>query len=300
MSDVPFQPPGSVPPRPEVPEGVTPGPHPRPPEEKEPTGLAAFAWWTPFAAAGVALMVTFVGFSLIALVYQATGGRLDGDDPPPGITIGATLIQACALVVAAVLFSGVGGVRPTPAAFGFRRTRVWKALGLALALMFAYLVFNYAYDAIFSVDQTDDLPGKLGAKDSTINFIAVAVMVCLAAPLAEEVFFRGFCFPAFATVLGWKGSAVAVGIIFGAIHIGGTEAILLPSLMVLGFLFCLLYKFTGSILPCIALHAFNNGAALSLYMDFEWWGWLIAITGAPLACLAIAMPLTRRMRPALT
>ena len=297
MSDVPFQHPGSVPPRPEVPEGVTPGPRPRPSNVRD---LAAFAWWTPFAAAGVALLVTFIGFSIIALIYQATGGRLDVDDAPPGITIGATLIQAAAMVAAAVLFAGIGGVRPTPAAFGFRPTRFWKALGLAFALMVVYLVFNYVYNLAFDINETDDLPGKLGAKDSTINFIAVAVMVCLAAPLAEEFFFRGFCFPAFATVLGWKWSAVAVGVLFGAIHIGGTKAILLPSLMVLGFLFCLLYKFTGSILPCIALHAFNNGAALSLYMEFEWWGWLIAVTGAPLACMAIVMPLARRMRPALT
>ena len=285
MSDVPFQHPGPVPPR---------------PEPWSPRDLAAFAWWTPFAAAAVALLVTFVAFSLIAVVYQATGGRLDADDPPPLITIAATLIQGAALVAAAVLFAGVGGVRPTPAAFGIRPTRFWKALGLAFLLMVVYLLFNYAYNEVFSINETDDLPGKLGAKDSTLNFIAVAVMVCLAAPLGEELFFRGYCFPAFATVLGWKGSAVAVGVLFGAIHFFGTKTILLPSLMVLGFLFCLLYRYTGSILPCIALHAFNNAAALSLYMEFEWWGWLIAIFGAPLACLLIVMPLTRRTRPALT
>lgn len=304
MTDAPFQHPGPPPPRPEVPDGVVPGPPLRPPPQPprpQPASheLAPFAWWSPFAAALVALVVAVVAVGLISVAYEATGGRLNSDDLPPGITIGGTLVQDIALIAAAVLFAGVGGVRPTPAAFGLRRTRFWKAFGLAAATGVAFYVFSIVYALVFGIEESDDLPGKLGAKESTLNFAAVAFMVCMAAPLAEEFFFRGFLFPALATVLGWIGSALVNGIIFGAIHFGGTDAKLIPALMVLGALFCLLYKLTGSILPCIALHAVNNAAALSLYMEFEAWQWLVAVVAAPAACLAVALPLTRRARPAL-
>ena len=287
-----------------MPEGVVPGPPPAPPqpapETKTVHDLAAFAWWTPFAAAIVALVVTVVAVGLISIVVEATGKSLNGDDLPPGITIGGTLVQDLALIGAAILFAGVGGVRPTAAAFGLRRTRFWKALGIAVAIGVGFYVFSVVYAVAFGIEEDDDLPGKLGAKDSTLNFAAVAFMVCMAAPIAEEFFFRGFLFPALATVLGWIASAVVTGIIFGAIHLGGTDAKLIPALMVLGALFCLLYKLTGSILPCIALHAVNNAAALSLYMEFEAWEWLAALVAAPAACMAVALPLTRRRaRPAL-
>lgn len=304
MSDVPFQHPGPVPPRPEVPEGVVPGPPvtpapaPPPPAGATQQGLSAFAWWTPFAAALVALVVTMVAVGLISIVYEATGGRVDGDDLPPGILIGGTLVQDLMLIAAAVLFAGVGGVRPTPAAFGITRTRFWKAVGLAVAAAITFYVFSFIWSVALDITEQDDLPGELGAKDSTLNFIAVALMVCMAAPLAEEFFFRGFCFPALATVLGWVGAAVATGVIFGAIHLGGTDAVFLVPLMVLGFLLCVLYKLTGSILPCIAIHAVNNGLALSVFMDFEVWQGAIAVLGAPAACLAVAAPFVRRMRPA--
>lgn len=304
MSDVPFQHPGPPPPRPEVPEGVVPGPPLRPPPEparppRAAHGLAAFAWWSPFAAALVALVVTVVAVGLISVVYEATGGRLDSDDMPPGITIGGTLVQDIALIAAAVLFASVGGVRPTPAAFGLTRTRFWKAVGLAVAVATTFYVFSVIWSVVLDVKEQDDLPGELGAKDSTLNFVAVAFMVCMAAPLAEEFFFRGFVFPALATILGWVGGALATGVIFGAIHLGGTDAIFLVPLMVLGFLLCVLYKLTGSILPCIAVHAVNNGLALSVFMKFEVWEGAIAVVGAPLLCLAVAAPFVRRARPAL-
>jgi membrane protease YdiL (CAAX protease family) len=263
-------------------------------------GLSAFAWWSPFAAALVALIVTVVAVGLISIVVEATGTRLDADDLPPGITIGGTLVQDLALIGAAVLFAGVGGVRPSAAAFGIRRTRFWKAVGLAVAAAVTFYVFSLIWAVALGIDEKDDLPGELGAKDSALNFAAVAFMVCMAAPLAEEFFFRGFCFPALATILGWVGGAVATGIIFGAIHIGGTKAVFLVPLMVLGFLLCVLYKLTGSILPCIAVHAVNNGAALSVFMEFEVWEGAIAVVAAPIACMLVAVPLTRRRaRPAL-
>ena len=78
------------------------------------------------------------------------------------------------------------------------------------------------------------------------------------APIAEELFFRGFVFTAFRRTLGMPVAAVLTGAIFGAIHLGGTDIEFIVPLAVFGALLCLLYVWTDSLLPCIVLHALNN------------------------------------------
>lgn len=295
MSDVPFQHPGSVPPRPEVPEGVIPGPPPPPPQPSTARDLAAFAWWAPFPAALVAMLFAVVVTGLIGVVYEATGGNVS--DEPPGLLIGGTYALDLALIAAAVLFAGIGGVRPTAAAFGLRRTHFWRAVGLAALAAAAFYVFSFVWTIALDVKESDDLPGKLGAKDSTLSFVAVAIMVCVAAPLAEEFFFRGFCFPAFANVIGWLGSAVVVGMVFGAIHLGGTKAVFLVPLAVFGFLLCLLYRFSGSLLPCIALHAVNNAVAFGIGVDWTWQVPILVLAAVG-TCFAVTLGASRVWRGA--
>mgnify|MGYP000173810412 CR=1 FL=1 len=55
-----------------------------------------------------------------------------------------------------------------------------------------------------------------------------------------------------------------VGVLFGAVHAGGSDAAFLVPLAVLGVLFCLLYERTGSLYPPIVLHAINNSIAFTL------------------------------------
>ena len=117
------------------------------------------------------------------------------------------------------------------------------------------------------------------------------------APIAEELFFRGFCFTALRGTLGMLPAAVLTGIIFGAIQLGGTDIEFIVPLMVFGFFLCLLYVWTGSLLPCIVLHALNNALALGVSED---WGAATALVMA--ACrgrgrCVITLPFARRADP---
>ena len=57
--------------------------------------------------------------------------------------------------------------------------------------------------AILGVNPDDSkLPDELGVKDSTVALLAVAFLVAVVAPIAEEFFFRGFFFSA---LRNWKG-----------------------------------------------------------------------------------------------
>ena len=56
-------------------------------------------------------------------------------------------------------------------------------------------------------------------------------------------------------------AALLAGVVFGALHaLTGISAV--PPLIAFGFVFCLLYEKTGSIVPGIILHMLNNSVAL--------------------------------------
>ncbi len=61
----------------------------------------------------------------------------------------------------------------------------------------------------------------------------------------------------------------------------------------------MLYQLTGSLLPCIALHAINN--AIALGGDKEWTWQIVPLgLGAVAVCLAVVGLATRLWRPSAT
>ena len=89
-----------------------------------------------------------------------------------------------------------------------------------------------------------------------------AILVVAIAPACEEFFFRGFFYRGLRSRFGIISAALIDGLVFGAIHYTDPKTLsLLPILAVLGFLFCLLYERTGTLLATISLHAINNGIA---------------------------------------
>jgi hypothetical protein len=181
----------------------------------------------------------------------------------------------------------------TPAKFGLRLPRLRAALGWTLLAWAAFFAFSGVWSVALDIQENDDLPTELGVDSSTLALIAVAILVCVVAPIAEEIFFRAFCFTALRRTLGMLPAALLTGIIFGAIHLGGTDIVFIVPLMVFGFLLCLLYVWTGSLLPCIVLHALNN--ALALGVSEEWGAATVAaMAAAGTAVVLLVLPFSRR------
>ena len=268
--------PGAPPERPELPEGVP--------------GTPAWPPWTAPVALVAGFAMALVGAILIAIF--ATIGGYGINDQPPGVTIAATVVQDLALVGAAVVFARMT-TRPRPADFGLRAVSLrpaakWMAIGWG-----AFFAFSVIWAAVLNLDQTDDLPKELGAdKNHVAALVAVGVLVCVVAPICEELFFRGFFFTA---LRNWHGTWLAVvltGIVFGGIHAGSAPAGFLVPLMVLGGALCVIYWKTGSLLPCISLHALNNALAFGVSQH---WGWEVPVimAGALAAVWAILAPILR-------
>ena len=87
------------------------------------------------------------------------------------------------------------------------------------------------------------------------------VFVIGVAPVVEEFFFRGFLYQSLRTRLGVSGGAVVSGLIFGAIHF---KLEYLVPLAILGTALALLFQKTGSLWPCIIVHAANNALAFAV------------------------------------
>jgi uncharacterized protein len=232
---------------------------------------------------------TIFGYIVLGAIAGAAGA--DIDHPPSGVEIGATVIQDLALIVSALLFARLV-TRPRPWHFGLRRTRFWPAAGWVVVAWMGFFIFSAVWIAALGIHERDDLPKELGAGNSVVALAAVAVLVAVVAPIAEEFFFRGYFFTALRS---WKGpwiAAAITGVVFGAIHVGSAPAGYLVPLAAFGFALCLLYWRTGSLYPCMALHALNNSLAFGVSQGWSWQVPLLML-GANLAIGAIVLPLGR-------
>jgi uncharacterized protein len=270
----------ALPDPPEVPEGI------------EVRRVPAWRPWSSVLALVAGLGGALVGGLVVYLIAMIAGA--DVDDPPAAVDISATLLQDVAFIGAAVVFAGMV-TRPRPWHFGLRETRLWPAVGYIVAGYLVFIASAAAWSAALNLHEKDDVVDQLGADSSTVALVAVSVLVCVVAPIAEEFFFRGYFFGA---LRNWRGvwpAAVITGLVFGGIHVGSAPVGFLVPLAFFGFLLCVIYDRTRSLYPCIALHCINNSIAFGVG---EKWDWQIPIVlAAALAVITGAMLAVRRSWP---
>ncbi len=137
---------------------------------------------------------------------------------------------------------------------GLRRFKP-SAVKWMFAAVGAYLAFAIAYTAIVGEPHQKDIAEDFGSLPVQIGLIVVA------APISEEVCFRGFLFGGLRERWPRLLAALVSALIFGGLHaLTGISAV--PILAAFGFILALLYEKTGSIVPGILLHMLNNSVAL--------------------------------------
>jgi membrane protease YdiL (CAAX protease family) len=129
------------------------------------------------------------------------------------------------------------------------------ALKWMLAAIGAYLVFAAVYAGLFGTPEQEDIAESFGTLPVQI------LLIVIAAPISEEICFRGLLFGGLRNHMPRLAAALLGGLIFGGLHaLTGLSAV--PPLIAFGFILCLLYEKTGSIVPGIILHMLNNSVAL--------------------------------------
>ena len=279
---------------PELPDGIEP---PQRPPEPERGPLAAVPIWAPLAGLLIAFVAAAIAAVVIGAGIEAGGGSIGDGQTPAGLLIGATFVQDLALIAAAAFLAQIWASGVTPATFGLRPVKIGPAIGWTLLAWGLFLVASLVYFSLVGQPEDQELTRDLSDEDSLAALIGYAVLLAFMAPLAEELFFRGFMFGVLREKLGVAGGAVGTAVVFGLVHATGSPIETLGVLVILGVVLCLLYVQTGSILPCIALHALNNGLSFAVTKDIPVAGAVALVLGCAAAAVAVATAVMRRSPP---
>jgi membrane protease YdiL (CAAX protease family) len=145
---------------------------------------------------------------------------------------------------------------PTPWQFGLRKTPLVLAGKSDLVAYACLVVATAAYYLLFGPFTVTT--GSAPTAGVSSGLIIAAVVL---APAAEEFFFRGFVYGTLRRACPWPHAALLTTGMFVLVHwLSHYPLWALPPIGFFSIASCLIYERTGSIWPCIALHAANNAS----------------------------------------
>jgi membrane protease YdiL (CAAX protease family) len=214
-----------------------------------------YANWGPWV--GLLGVILALGTGIVLSIPAAVlGHRPNGDLTTTGNVIAqlATALGFVAVPMAIASTAGAGSVGEMLARLGVRSFRP-SALKWMAAAVGAYWLFAVAYSLLIVQPEQKDIAEGFGAIPLQV------LLIVIAAPISEELCFRGMLYGGLREKLPRLTAALISGLVFGGLHaITGISAV--PPLIVFGLILALLYEKTGSIVPGILLHMLNNGLAL--------------------------------------
>jgi membrane protease YdiL (CAAX protease family) len=148
-----------------------------------------------------------------------------------------------------------------PERLGLRPFKFWSGIGLAFAAYGCFFLFLIFYALVVN-PEPQEIIDEIRAEEETAKVVALGVLVILAAPVSEEIFFRGFLFGGLRGRMSFWAAAIVSGLLFGLVHLP-TGPAQVPPLAVFGVLLAWLYERTGSLGPPIFMHMIQNAIAFS-------------------------------------
>jgi membrane protease YdiL (CAAX protease family) len=225
-------------------EGVEPRPAPFP-----------YSNWGPWLAVGGVFLALGAGVAL-GIPAAVIGHKSNGDLTTFG-NVGVQLATALGFLLVPMAVAARHGAASTGEILGRLGVRSFRpsALKWMAAAVGAYLAFAIAYSTLIYEPHQKDIAEAFGPTAVQI------LLIVIAAPVSEEICFRGMLFGGLRERLPRVAAALISGLVFGGLHaLTGVSAV--PPLIFFGFVLSLLYEKTGSIVPGILLHMLNNSVAL--------------------------------------
>lgn len=238
--------------------GTSPAPGPSVPE----LGLLAIAL-SIFGIAAAAIVVCCLAAVIVLLVIVAQTG-VEGAaewmqrlrfDVPLKTRIGAGIVSSLYLGVltATLIAARIAGRGAWASLLAFVRPRRLPPSAIVLAGM----TLAYAATATFAMSRMQERHIVISGPTDLLLIGTILTNLGLLAPLAEELFFRGWIYTALRQRFSFAPSFTLVAASFAAIHWDANHRrifLVLPLAVALG----LLREITGSVKPTIALHSVYN------------------------------------------
>lgn len=205
-----------------------------------------------------AWLVFVAGYVALAYTDRASGGD------PPSDALYRTEVAVAGLVIYGLTLAVALWLTRGPARrdmLGLRAPRsIGGAVGYALLVIVGIYILSLGLEPVLHAGEEQGLTPDEWEPDRAWGFAANFLVVALVAPVVEELMFRGAGY----SLLLPFGAAVAIlgsGIAFGLVH-GLVYGLVILAAFGIGLAW--LRRRTGSIYPCIAVHALFNAVAMVL------------------------------------
>lgn len=214
---------------------------------------------------GVAMLVGWTGsFLAVAAVAGIGGWRSTTEFPGWGVFIGQLPLWA-AMIVIPVVATRSKGAGPV-ADLGLRFTWWDVPLGLAVGALTQLALLPLLYLPLrrwVSVEDLErparELVERFGGTGGRVLFV---LMVCVCAPVAEEILYRGLLLRSLSRRFGAALGVAVTAVVFGLVHFQAVQTL---GLVAFGAVAGILAVWTGRLGPAVAAHmGFNAVTALTL------------------------------------
>lgn len=211
--------------------------------------------------------IDMAGVGLIFVVYLGNWidqGRVrELDVMSNGLLVAQLILQLGYIgLVLGVLYRRVNFV----SFWGLRPGRYWWVIGVTFACYVAYSILLELLWAVGFQDWTDRvffqvlMPAPDGPEPTLLLWVLWGLVAVVAAPLAEEVVFRGYLYPVLKRMGGIWLASIAISLFFAAVHLEGSY---LLARFLLSLILILAYELTGSLWAPIGIHFLNNAYVFS-------------------------------------
>ncbi|MEE9285269.1 MAG: type II CAAX endopeptidase family protein [Dehalococcoidia bacterium] len=225
-------------------------------------------WETSDILKAISLVILGAIFVLIPAAIAIAIIDRPGSDAETLALLAPSLALEGLLLLVAIRFT-VGKYHVPWANLGFRkpdRGGWWLPPLLVVSAWITVVAYFVIVDAVGAGALGDQSQFPDEAFKSPVVIPLVGVLAIIAAPIAEETFFRGFVFGGLRKRWGLAGAIFASGLLFGLAH-------LLPLLYItftlIGMLFAFGYIYSGSIWTPIAAHVLFNSISFIASVAIE-------------------------------
>lgn len=235
---------------------------PPPPPPPDPSQAGVRVPWRPLEAVPVFILANVATLALVAIA-----AALIADREVEGVAAAALFHVATAGTVVLWLHAvhpgslpalGLPVAAPREAVRGLIGGLVTRALAMFAVAPLVVLAWQLVTGRTPSVP--DQIPTEVGIGPA-VGYAAVAI---LAAPVSEELFFRGLLFRSLRSRFAFWPAALISGLAFGAVHVVDGSWFFVPIMFFVGIAFAWLYDRWNRILVPIAAHATFNVVGVTL------------------------------------
>jgi membrane protease YdiL (CAAX protease family) len=205
-----------------------------------------------------------VAFASLSYAVRFTEGKPDPDVLYEWSTVANALVQYAIIAVIVYAIAGLGNRKELLAV---RRPTSWGvSIGIGVGIGIGMAILTAALGPLLHPGQEQGVTPDVWEPKHAAAYVANGVVICVVAPIVEELAFRGLGYALLVRFGKWT-AIVLVGIAFGLAH-GLVEAF--PFLAAFGAGLAYLRSKVNSVIPGMIVHGLFNAVAL-----------VVAVSGKP-------------------